>query len=169
MSSHTLLTSLLQYKAWANAELFAEVSKIDPHTQGAELHAALRILNHIYVVERIFAANLQGLAHAYRATNTEQTPTLERLQFDVQHMDRWYLEYVATLSHEQLAERLHFQFTDGDSGLMSREEILLHLHTHGSYHRGAVGRVLLQAQVTPPRDGYARFLHEQQPQRRPLR
>lgn len=166
MSTASLLTSLLQYKAWANQELFAELQRLDPTTQHSELHAALRILNHIHVVERIFVANLQGISHSYSATNTPETPTLEALFQAVQDTDRWYLEYAAGLSAEQLTERLHFSFVDGDAGSMSREEMLAHIVTHGGYHRGAVGRIMAQLQVAPPRDIYTRFLHEDQPQRR---
>lgn len=166
MSNASLLTSLLQYKAWANQELFAELQRLDPLTQQSELHAALRILNHIYVVERIFVANLQGIHHSYSDTNTAETPTLAALQQAVQETDRWYLDYVAGLSAEQLAERLIFTFVDGDTGCMSREEMLAHIVTHGGYHRGAVGRIMAQLQLAPPRDIYTRFLHEDQPQRR---
>ena len=166
MSSASLLTSLLQYKAWANQELFTELQRLDPLTQHSELHAALRILNHIHVVERIFVANLQGIHHSYSATNTAETPTLGALQQAVQETDRWYLDYVAGLSAEQLAERLSFTFVDGDTGCMSREEMLAHIVTHGGYHRGAVGRIMAQLQLAPPRDIYTRFLHEDQPQRR---
>ncbi len=166
MSNASLLTSLLQYKTWANQELFAELQRLDPLTQHSELHAALRILNHIYVVERIFVANLQGIKHSYSATNTAETPTLAALQQAVQETDHWYLDYVAGLSAEQLAERLIFTFVDGDTGCMSREEMLAHIVTHGGYHRGAVGRIMAQLQLAPPRDIYTRFLHEDQPQRR---
>ncbi|WP_339525506.1 DinB family protein [Pseudomonas sp. EA_35y_Pfl2_R111] len=166
MNNASLLTSLLQYKAWANQELFAELQRLDPLTQHSELHAALRILNHIHVVERIFVANLQGIHHDYNATNTPETPTLNELHQAVQKTDRWYLDYVATLSAEQLAERLHFTFVDGDTGCMSREEMLAHIVTHGGYHRGAVGRIMAQVQLAPPRDIYTRFLHQNQPQRR---
>lgn len=166
MSSHALLNSLLHYKARANQELFAELQRLDPHAHQAELHAALRILNHIYVVERIFVANLQGQAHPYHATNTPETPTLEALHAAVQETDHWYLSYAAQLSVEQLSEPVHFRFVDGDAGCMSREEILAHIVTHGGYHRGAVGRIMAQLQLAPPRDIYTRFLHEDQPQRR---
>jgi len=166
MSNASLLTSLLQYKAWANQELFAELRRLDPLTQHSELHAALRTLNHIHVVERIFVANLQGTRHDYSATNTPETPTLAELQQAVQETDRWYLDYAAGLSAAQLAERLHFNFVDGDTGCMSREEMLAHIVTHGGYHRGAVGRIMAQLQLAPPRDIYTRFLHEDQPQRR---
>lgn len=166
MSTASLLTSLLQYNAWANQELFAEVQRLDPRTQQAELHAAIRILNHIYVVERIFVANLQGISHSYSATNTAETPTLAALYQAVQETDRWYLDYTAGLSAEQLAERLHFSFVDGDQGCMSREEMLAHIVTHGGYHRGAVGRIMAQLALAPPRDIYTKFLHQTEPQRR---
>lgn len=166
MSTASLLTSLLQYKAWANQELFAELQRLDPITQQSELRAALRILNHIHVVERIFAANLQGINHSYNATNTPETPTLEALHQAVQDTDRWYLDYVAGLNAEQLAERLSFNFVDGDAGCMNREEMLAHIVTHGGYHRGAVGQIMAQLQLAPPRDIYTRFLHQDQPQRR---
>src|SRR3989338_4496324 len=166
MNNASLLPSLLQYKAWANQELFAELQRLDPLTQHSELHAAMRILNHIHGVGRIFVANLQGISHDYSATNTSETPTLAALQQAVQDTDRWYLDYAATLSAEQLAERRRFKFVDGDTGCMSREEMLAHIVTHGGYHRGAVGRIMAQVQLAPPRDIYTRFLHQDQPQRR---
>ena len=166
MSNAHLLTSLLQYKAWANQELLTDLQRLDSVTQQAELHSALRILNHIHVVECIFAANLQGISHHYNATNTTETPTLEALHQAVVETDRWYLDYAAGLSAEQLAERLNFNFVDGDTGCMSREEMLAHIVTHGGYHRGAVGRIMAQLQLAPPRDIYTRFLHQTEPQRR---
>lgn len=169
MSTCTLLTSLFQYKAWANHELFAELQRLDPETHRSELHAALRILNHIHVVERIFVANLQGLQHGYSASNTAETPTLDALYQAVQATDRWYLDYVAGLSADQLRERIAFDFVDGDAGCMSREEMLAHIVSHGGYHRGAVGRIMAQLSIAPPRDIYTRFLHQAEPERRQAR
>lgn len=166
MSTCTLLTSLFQYKAWANHELFAELQRLDPETHRIELHAALRILNHIHVVERIFVANLQGLQHGYSASNTAETPTLDALYQAVQATDRWYLDYVQGLSADQLRERIAFDFVDGDAGCMSREEMLAHIVSHGGYHRGAVGRIMAQLSIAPPRDIYTRFLHQAEPERR---
>lgn len=166
MQAQNPLTSLFHYKAWANQELLNALRGLDPQQQHDELHAALRILNHIHVVDRIFAAHLQGEAHPYQATNTPQTPSLEALHQAVTACDHWYLDYVAELSEEQRAEHIGFQFVDGDAGCMSREEILLHIITHGSYHRGAVGRIMAQLSLPPPRDIYSRFLHQTEPQRR---
>ena len=44
--------------------------------------------------------------------------------------------------------------------------ILLHVVTHGGYHRGNVGQVLKSISVAPPRDLYTKFLHQSEPARR---
>lgn len=49
---------------------------------------------------------------------------------------------------------------------MSREEMLAHVITHGAYHRGAVGRIMAQLSIAPPRDVYTGFLHATEPHRR---
>jgi uncharacterized damage-inducible protein DinB len=49
---------------------------------------------------------------------------------------------------------------------MTREEMLLHVITHGAYHRGNVGQVLKSISVVPPRDLYTKFLHVTEPSRR---
>lgn len=59
-----------------------------------------------------------------------------------------------------------FTLTDGDRERMSREEILLHIVTHGAYHRGNVGQVLKSISVAPPRDLFTKFLHTSEPARR---
>jgi uncharacterized damage-inducible protein DinB len=166
MSTSTLLHSLFRYKAWANGELFAELDKLDAETRQAERHAAIRILNHVYVVDRIFAAHLMGQTHSYTATNTTETPALEALRAAVAESDRWYQRYTETLAPERLSERIAFVFTDGTNGSMSREEMLAHVATHGGYHRGAVGRIMAQASVAPPRDIFTVYLHESEPERR---
>ena len=166
MGTSTLLQSMFRHKAWANAELFAELAKVDPVAHAAERHAAIRTLNHIFVVDRIFAAHLCGQAHVYAATNTAETPRLEALRDEVAASDRWYVDHIDTLTPQALAEAVDFVFTDGQPGRMSREEMLAHVATHGSYHRGAVGRIMAQVAVPPPRDIFTVFLHQSEPRRR---
>ena len=166
MSTSTLLHSLFKYKAWANDQLFAELAKVDPAEQPDARHNAMRILNHIYVVDQIFAAQLSGAVQSFTATNTAETPTLEALRDGVAMLDAWYVDYSTDLSPDQLAENIAFNFTDGDKGLMSREEMLTHVSLHGAYHRGGAGRIMNVAGTPPPRDLYTRFLHQSEPLRR---
>ncbi len=161
----SILNSLFGHKAWANSELFALLATL-PSERGEQLHTCIRTLNHVYVVDRIFRAHLIGEPGPFGATNTKETPSLSQLRSDVAETDAWYASYVARLSPASLSEAIDFTFTDGDSGRMSREEILLHVITHGGYHRGNVGQVLKSIAVAPPRDLYTRFLHQSEPARR---
>ena len=162
----SVLHSLFAHKAWINEQTLAQVGKLDPVAQKDERHLAIRILNHTYVVDRIFAAHLTGGTHRYTAANTPETPTLDELRAAIAESDRWYVEYARNVTPKLLAEEIAFSFTDGDRGRMSREEMLMHIVTHGTYHRGGVGRILTQAGVQPPRDIFTTYLHTAEPERR---
>lgn len=164
--SKKILSSLFAQKAWANRELFDVVASVSPTDHVEPLHTAIRTLNHIYVIDRIFRAHLLNEKHVYTATNTPETPELGELHFAVTETDTWFESYVANTSEHALGESLVFQFTDGDSGTMTREEMLFHVLSHGSYHRGNVGQVLKGISVAPPRDLLTKFLHVSEPSRR---
>jgi uncharacterized damage-inducible protein DinB len=161
----TTLQSLFGYKAWANSELFALLATV-PAERTDALHTCIRTLNHIYVVDSIFRAHLSATPRPFDATNTKETPTLAQLRSDVEATDAWYLDYVCSLTPSALTEAVNFDFTDGDRGSMSREEMLLHIANHGGYHRGNVGQVLKSIAINPPRDLYTKFLHQSEPARR---
>lgn len=161
-----ILSSLFAQKSWTNRELFDVLATVDEAEHAATRHTAIRTLNHIYVVDCIFQAHLQGEAHGYTATNTADTPELGQLHFAVAETDLWFERYAGTVADAALGERIHFRFTDGDAGCMTREEMLFHVLTHGAYHRGNVGQLLKGISVAPPRDLYTKFLHLQEPARR---
>jgi uncharacterized damage-inducible protein DinB len=162
----SLLQSLFRHKAWVNEGFHAELAKVDAATHPSERHTAIRLLNHIHIVDRIFAAHLTGQPHGFSATNTTETPTLDALRDAVVTCDGWFIEYAGALTSQALEEPIDFVFTDGANGRMTRAEMLAHVATHGSYHRGEVGRILTQVGVPPPRDLYTVFLHQAEPQRR---
>ena len=162
----SILPTLLAQKTWANNELFNQLATVTAPEHASALHGAIRMLNHIYVVDRIFRAHLLGEPHGYTATNTDATPELGELQFAVAETDAWYEQYAAKLTNEQLKESITFQFTDGDTGRMTREEMLAHIITHGAYHRGNVGQILKSIEVAAPRDLLTKFLHVREPGRR---
>jgi len=160
------LQKLFDYHAWANEDLFDALERLDPERHGVELQTALRLINHVHVVSRIFAAHLEGAAHSYSSDNTEETPTLDTLRTALSESDRWYCDYLRRSPAAGLTEKIAFTFTDGDKGFMSREEMLTHVALHASYHRGEVGRLLWQLGITPPWDTFAVYLHRNEPSRR---
>jgi uncharacterized damage-inducible protein DinB len=152
------LQLLFSYKLWANDELLTALAKLDASSQVTGL--AIRALSHSYVVDRIFAAHLRRKTHGYSSANLRVMPNLEELSTDTRKSDREYLDYVSTLDHRSLQEQIDFTFTDGAPGRMSREEMLMHVITHGIGHRGQVSAVMLLNSVLPAKDGFTTYLHE---------
>jgi uncharacterized damage-inducible protein DinB len=153
-----LLKRLFAYKAWADDALLATLAKLGDESPVTPL--AIKALSHMQVVDRIFAAHLRRTVHGYASANIDPLPTLEALSADIRASDRDYIDYVSTLDAGQLAERIDFTFTDGAPGRMSREEMLMHVITHGVGHRGQVSAVLLLNAQAPASDGFTTYLHE---------
>ncbi|MCA8107034.1 MULTISPECIES: DinB family protein [Burkholderia] len=67
---------------------------------------------------------------------------------------------------------MNFGIGDDFSGRLMREEMLTHVVTHGGYHRGEAGRLMIQAaalsaqHIELPWDTYAVHLHRTEPDRR---
>lgn len=160
------LRTLLGYQACANLEFLDKLAGLDPVTHEAELHAALRLMNHCHVVARIFQSHLTGEVHGYTADNTLETPALADLRTGMTETDRWYLDYIDRVSTADLTRPVAFTFTDGDRGFMNGEEMITHVVTHGGYHRGEVGQILKRLKVPLPWDTFAVYLHQSQPARR---
>lgn len=156
----TLLIDLFGHKRCADAELAEALAGVDAAAHPEALRAATRTLNHIHVVDEIFRAHLGGRPHGYTATNTPDTPALAALADSMHDSGVWYGRYAEGIPVEALHEPIDFHFTDGDAGRMTRLEILLHVLSHGSYHRGAIGQLLRTMGVSPPRDLFTRHLRE---------
>ena len=151
------LQRLFRYKAWANDELLTALVKLGGEVPITKL--AIKALGHSYVVDQIFAAHMKRKDHTYTSANLSEMPTLGDLSADIRTSDREYVDYVSMLDSDQLAERIDFTFTDGTPGCMSREEMLMHVITHGVGHRGQVSAVMLLNSVTPANDGFTTYLH----------
>jgi uncharacterized damage-inducible protein DinB len=151
------LHRLFRFKAWADDELFDSLAKLDGGSPVISL--AVKALSHTYVVDRIFFAHMTRKAHRYTSANPSQLPTLEALSRDMRTSDREYVDYVAELQSGELRERIDFTFTDGAPGCMSREEMLLHVITHGVGHRGQVSAVMLLNSLPAATDGFTTYLH----------
>jgi len=162
-----ILVSLYRYKAWANLELHDALEKFNAERHPEEFKAMLHILDHVNVVDRIFLNRLTGTgSNDFKTTNSENMPSLSELREIVCATDNCYLDFVANVSPERLKQRVHFVFTDGNNGAMSGEEMLLHVVTHGGYHRGSVGQILEGLRIDSPPDSLTKFLHRHEPDRR---
>lgn len=155
---------MIRYKAWADELTYAmvmglpdgEALKERPTRFGNMVHT----LNHVHVVDDIFRHHLEGRKHGYTARNTEYTPPVERLRAAVQDMNRWYVDLVDSWSPEDLDTVVRFEFVGGGAGAMTREEIVLHVVNHATYHRGFVGDMAYQVPLAPPANDLPVFLRD---------
>jgi uncharacterized damage-inducible protein DinB len=158
------LKMLTRYNAWSDDLIFSALTTLPEGEATKErptrFKTMVNTLNHIYVIEDIFQAHLQGRPHHYAARNTPTHPPLEELWHSVKTIDQWYIDYVAALPAKQLDERVLFEFVGGGKGVMSRREIILHIVNHGSYHRGMVHDVMYQVPAKPPAMDLTVFLRD---------
>jgi uncharacterized damage-inducible protein DinB len=161
---HETLERMFRHKAWADDELLTALAGLGEENPITKL--AIKALSHSYVVDRIFAAHLRGSDHGFTSANLGEMPALEDLSRDLRASDREYVDYVGSLDREQLTERIDFTFTDGAPGRMSREEMLMHVITHGVGHRGQVSAVMILNSMPPANDGFTTYLHKAEAQAR---
>lgn len=155
---------LTQYKEWADRIAFEAVMAIPQEEALKPRMTTFRnmvyTLNHVYVVDDIFRHHLTGRRHGYAMRNTVETPAIADLWRSVQEMDRWYVEAVKSWTPEDLGRIVEFEFVGGGNGSMTKEEIVLHIVNHTTYHRGFVGDMLKQVPYNWPANDLPVFLRD---------
>lgn len=159
-----MLRQAFDYKRWADERTLRAIEAIDRNSFPDSYEFALQQINHMVIVEELFASRLTGASAPHSSTNTEVVPEFGDLERRLEKSNQWYAGYVPELS--DLGKRIPFVFADGKRGALSVEEILFHVLNHGSYHRGNIAHALDLASVPHPIDGYGIFIHEKEPRRR---
>jgi uncharacterized damage-inducible protein DinB len=145
---------LARYNAWANRTLMDAVAALPPDEPTRERQTLFKTmvgtLNHIYTVNEIWRAHLQGRDHGFTSRNAMLFPELAALTREQEAIDAWYVDWADAQAEEALAETIEFTLIGGNRGAMTRGEVLLHVVTHGSYHRGFVADLFAQVPRNPP-------------------
>jgi uncharacterized damage-inducible protein DinB len=164
MTPQTVRT-ITRYNAWANRTIFDAVAAL-PAGEAVKERPTLfknmvNTLNHLYVVDLIWQAHLQGRQHNIPALKTVLYPELADLWRAQQEIDAWYIRYGDSLDQAGLDERVDFVLIGGNRGTMRRGEIFFHVVNHTSYHRGFVADLFFQVPLVPPLTDLPIFLREQ--------
>lgn len=136
---------LVRYKQWSDKVMFDAVAAL-PEGEAVKQRASLfknmvHTLNHIYVIDRIWQAHLEGRDHGYEARNTKDHPPLAEMGRLQQEADAWYVAWSDAQSDASLAETVEYTLIGGNRGAMTRGEILLHVAMHANYHRGYIAEM----------------------------
>lgn len=156
------IRTLTRYKAWAD-DVFLSVIAALPQSELVAprpiyFGSLIRTLNHSYLMDFVWQSHLLGRPHGLATRNPVDHPPIQELIALQRQIDTWYVDYAESLSHEQLEEVVNFEFIGGGRGAMSREEILLHVVNHTTYHRGHVADMLYHLDVFPPTTDLPVFL-----------
>ena len=153
---------LTRYRAWANSELFASLAKLpeDELTkqQPIVFGSILRTLNHVYSMDLVWQAHLQGRAHGFTTRNPPDPPPFAELRAAQSTIDAWYVRYAEDLSDSDAEASIDFVFIGGGQGALSRDAILLHVVNHGTYHRGQLVTMLRQLGAEPIGTDFIQFV-----------
>lgn len=98
--------------------------------------------DHVLVVAEMFRAHVEGWDHPHRARQRDATLSFSEIAERLRAMNDYYVDLARRLTEAELAEVIAFRFVDGGEGQMTREDILLHLVNHATYHRGFVSTLL---------------------------
>jgi uncharacterized damage-inducible protein DinB len=164
MSHLRHLLMLTRYKAWANELTYGSFTVLSDDELRAKravvFGSILRSLNHVYCMDVVWKAHLQGVPHHFTTRNPETPPPFAELREAQRSIDAWYIEQAEALTDESAREVVDFTFIGGDASRMTREEIYLHVINHGTYHRGHLSMLAYQTVGHGPANDLPVFLRE---------
>jgi len=158
---------LADYKRWADLRLFESLVALPTGEVGRERVSVFKnmigTLNHIYVVDCIWKAHLEGKGHGFKTSHDllhAELPDLRRAQRDIDH---WYCDWSSRQTDHSLRKLVEFAFISGESATMSTGAMLMHVVNHASYHRGWIVQMYFEIPAMPPVTDLPVFLREHDP------
>lgn len=156
-----------EFKDWADARTIEATSRLD---ESSDTFAFItQQLNHMIIIEELFHARLLGRSDPHNETNSAVLPSFAVLKLRKMALNQQFLGYVNIADEKEVEREISFVFKDGKPGMMRVHEILFHIITHGSYHRGNIAHALDLAGMPHPVDGFGLYIHEAEPLRRNLK
>ena len=90
----------------------------------------------------MFRAHLEGRDHPHKSRQRSEELDFAQVTTRLRAMNSHFLTLARRWTKAELADPVHFAFVGGGEGRMTREDILLHLANHATYHRGFVSTLL---------------------------
>ena len=156
---------LTRYNAWSNKIWYAALAalpEIEPTRSRPSLFKNMvHTMNHIYIIDLIWQAHIEGRDHGLAARNTPDHPSLSELTLKHHELNTWFVYWSDQQTDDSMADRRPVVLIGGNRVIMSKGEMLLHLYQHTGYHRGFVGDMFYQIpDLRPPVTDLPVFLRE---------
>ena len=158
---------LADYKRWANQRLFDSLMALPPGEVNKERISVFKnmvgTLNHVFVVDCIWQAHLEGRGHDFKTSHDLLHAELSELHRAQKEIDHWYCDWCARQTDASLDKPIEFTFVSGESGSMSAGAMLMHVVNHASYHRGWVVQMYFEIPAMPPVTDMPVYLRDSDP------
>jgi uncharacterized damage-inducible protein DinB len=136
------------YDAWANREVLDSF-----RVAGNPPARSLKLMSHILATEYVWFARLNGekpLLPVWPELSLE-----ECRQYALELPKTWSA-YLDRFRENELAEKITYQNSKGESWMNTVQDILMHVIMHSAYHRGQIASDMRAAGHTP---AYTDFIH----------
>ncbi len=137
---------MTSYMAWADDVMLKRAEQLSEAELTAPRNALFKSIagtfDHTLVVGEIFRAHLEGRDHPHHARYRSELLPFPEVARRLREMNDHYVGLARSWKDTELAETITFTFVGGGEGAMTREDILLHLVNHATYHRGFVSTLL---------------------------
>lgn len=142
------LRHMMRFDHWANGETIRSVQR------AANVPSkAVATLAHLVSAERLWLDRIQA-RRPLVAVWPEQS--IEEIANKADEISAEWERYLGEADDETLRRAVHYTNSRGEVFNSSVESIVLHLVTHGAYHRGQVATLLRLNGVTP---AYVDYIH----------
>lgn len=164
MPDHSTIHCMTTYMAWADdvmltgAEQLSDADLIAP--RDALFKNITGTFDHTLVVQEIFHAHLEGRDHVHHSRYRDVPLAFAEVARRLRKMNDHFVDVARCSTEVDLKEKISFTFVGGGEGVMTREEILMHLVNHSTYHRGFVSTLLYPLKVKVAANDLTVFLRD---------
>jgi uncharacterized damage-inducible protein DinB len=167
MVTHELLQLLFKYNLWADLRSLDACNSLTPEQftrdLGSSFGSVRDTLAHIYGAEWIWNERIQGRSPSGLPA-TSSFSDLASVGAKLEEMDRYYIDYVAKLTQQDLDRTIRYEGMTGGEFANPLWQSLHQLTNHGTYHRGQVVTMLRQLGVKPSSTDLIGYYREQSTQ-----
>lgn len=143
---------LYDYNSWANHRTLDACEALSEEQFTRDLRSSFRsvrdTLAHICGVEWLWLERWHGRSHNALPPAAEY-PNLQALRCRWEEVERDLLDYIASLTPEDLQRIIQHKTTQGVTQSAPLWQMLQHLVNHGTYHRGQAATMLRQLGAKP--------------------
>lgn len=136
------------YDAWSNREVVSAI-----RAQAGENERTLQLMSHIVAAEGVW---LDRLEQQPQGVPVWPKPDLGWCEAQVAELARLWTEYLQRIADGDLACKISYKNSKGETWESTIEDILSHVILHSAYHRGQIASHMRSIGQTP---AYTDFIH----------